>query len=241
MLMARSPATPRLLTLTDSDPDTLFNLQRNLAANGVAVGGTAAAETETGTEKDTSSDQEAPEASEFEPSTEPVTILRLEWTDFEPFVLRDLGADLVVGADILYDPLSIPPLLNALECLLAPPAAVSTADEKKGMNDTETNTAAATTTDKVEIVLREITSSRRALLVTALRQPETLQKFVNEATARHFAPRDITDVLVPALEGQGFLGLRLEDDRSRLRVHLLSPPPARYRNGSALGKNSKTM
>ena len=184
-----------------------------------------------------------------------VTTLRVEWTDFEPAVLRDLAADLVVGADILYDPLSVPPLLNALECLLAPPAAAgkSSEEEEKGEeeegvlivseNKNAETTVSANDENSAEALLREIASTRRALLVTALRQPETLQKFVDEATARDFAPKDVTDVLgyVPTSRGGGFLGLRLEDDRSRLRVHLLSPPRGGYRNGSALEINSKSM
>ena len=48
--------------------------------------------------------------------------------------------------------------------------------------------ADATAVD-VDVLLREMASSRRALLVTALRQPKSLQKFVDTASARGFAPR----------------------------------------------------
>jgi len=50
-------------------------------------------------------------------------------------------------------------------------------------------------TAAVDDLVDEIASSRRALLVTALRQPESLQKFVVAAAARGLAPRDVTDIL----------------------------------------------
>ena len=99
MLMARHPAAPKVLTLTDADPDTLYNLTRNLGVNGVAVGEAPAS----------SSSAAAAAAADTR-----VSVLRLDWRDFDSAALRDLAADLVVGADILYDPLEIPYLLNTL-------------------------------------------------------------------------------------------------------------------------------
>ena len=43
-----------------------------------------------------------------------MSVLRLDWHDFDSARLRDLAADLVVAADILYDPLDFPYLLNTL-------------------------------------------------------------------------------------------------------------------------------
>lgn len=244
MIMARHPATPRRLTLTDADPDAMFNLTRNLVLNGVAVGGVDAAAATAATAADaataaedadaataaaaaTVADSAAAEAADAAATatateTTSVSMLRLDWRDFEPAVLRDLGTDLVVGADILYDPLDIPLLLNALEGLIpaaaaaakdsgeeasAAAAAMSGEAGRQGQlfetvdggvdNRSIENVANATVTasaetgaeTSVDVLLDEIASSRRALFVTALRQPETLQKFVDAASARGFAPR----------------------------------------------------
>lgn len=246
MIMARHPATPRRLTLTDADPDAMFNLTRNLVLNGIAVGGVDAAAATAATAADaataaedadaataaaaaTDADSAAAEAADAADAaatatateTTSVSMLRLDWQDFEPAVLRDLGTDLVVGADILYDPLDIPLLLNALEGLIpaaaaaakdsgeeasAAAAAMSGEADRQGQFETVDggvdnrsieNAANATVTasaetgaeTSVDVLLDEIASSRRALFVTALRQPETLQKFVDAASARGFAPR----------------------------------------------------
>jgi len=199
-----------------------------------------------------------------------------------------------VGADILYDPLAIPSLLNALHGLLGPgrggaegvsgemgdeetfrreleagAAAAAAADEvaaaaaaaddaaavaaavAPALEDVETEEETLTTSaaaaaavavaaEKEEdlqttstpsgaaaaaaALVDEISTSRRALLVTTLRQPATLAKFVRHATARGFAPKDVTgravqvDPVKPTLKAPGYKHLKLKHDK----------PPSNY-------------
>ena len=182
-VVARPPATPAKLTLCDSDLDSLVNLARNLEMNGVRVDETPA--TGTGT----------------------VSTLRVDWDDFDPSALAELRADLVIGADILYDPLSIPGLLAATGALLRRENSSERAQVRSRVGSD---------------VTEETASSTRAVFVSALRQPETLRKFEDAAREAGFEPRDVTESL-RVDKKRGFR--RCEKlERSEFRVHLLSPP-----------------
>ena len=90
-----------------------------------------------------------------------VSTLRVDWDDFDQSVLAELRADLVIGADILYDPLSIPGLLAVTGALLRRENSSERAQVRSRVGSD---------------VTEETASSTRAVFVSALRQPETPAK-----------------------------------------------------------------
>ena len=196
VVVARPPATPAKLTLCDGDRDTLVNLARNLDMNGVRVDEEPGTGTETGTGT--------------------VSTSRLDWNDFDPAALAELRADLVIGADILYDPLDIPGLLAATGALLGREGSSERAWVRSRVGSD---------------VAAEASSSTRAIFVSALRQLETLRKFEDAAREAGFEPRDVTESL-RVDKNSGFR--RCEGvERSAFRVYLLSPPAEADEDGRA--------
>ena len=252
--VAAADARPATLTLCDRDPEALANLAENLRRNGVALDETSgdAGDRDGDRERDHGvpgtdvgdGDEERPL-----PGTSPsgtggsplVSTLRLDWDDFDPRVAAGLAADLVVGADVLYDPTNIDGVLDAVAALIggAPPPR---GFEESGEDDSSERSlarsgafgsAASDETDAAFVA--ETRARRRALLVTALRQPETLLAFERRARDRGFELSDVTARARP-VDGSAFR--RLDVDRGRMRVHVLEASQrtsnARARDDGAL-------
>lgn len=170
-------------------------------------------------------DVEGGELEASEGAARTVEVRRLKWDDIDVAELADLRrVDLVVGADLCYDPLNVPPLLDALEALLSPGEGVRGASASEGVREGVRADADGERQTELEALVEEISTRRRALIVTALRQPETLRLFEEAALERGFAPRDVSHVLRPE-PSDGFRGLTLAGgEPSALRVHVLSPP-----------------
>jgi predicted nicotinamide N-methyase len=179
---------PRDVHLLDRDPETLQNLTENLAVNGVL------------SRNDAEGDEENAAENTKVPKFPKVRVRRLDWTDFHGETLARLNVDVVVAADVLYDPLDIPGVLDVTRALLG------VRSDAKPSNSSF------------------IENEPRALFVSAVRQPGTLRTFVERATDQGFEPIDVTESFVtePTV---GFRRL-IAEHRTEIRVHALRPPVA---------------
>jgi hypothetical protein len=135
----------------------------------------------------------------------PICLTRLDWFDFNEQVMADLKVDVVIAADVLYDPLDVPGVLDATKALLGVRREVDSID--KGARN------------KFHFLQR---NEKCAIFVSALRQPATLALFEKVATERGFEPIDVTAVL-PVHQSVGFRRLG-SVQRTEIRVHVLRPP-----------------
>ena len=144
------------------------------------------------------------------PPTFPITLKKpmtcLDWFDVNEQALFALNPDLVLAADVLYDPLDVPGVLDATKALLGC---------RKEVEDGAEN---ETRTSEKFIVENE----KCAIFVSALRQPKTLELFVQTAKNRGFEPLDITETFC-VKQGVGFRRLG-NVQRTNIIVHALRPP-----------------
>lgn len=129
--MSRALGRPQTqVVLTDGNRDALDNLAANLALNGVRFSGpgssSAVAERDSGPREPgcrggATLSHEGPErttSTSASPAPE-VVLQRLRWEAAPPEALQAMGADLVVGADVVYDPRAVPALVRVLADLLS--------------------------------------------------------------------------------------------------------------------------
>jgi predicted nicotinamide N-methyase len=93
---------------TDGDVEALDNCLQNLRINGLEVAG------ETPKEQTTV----AADAEATLKDSPPIAVKRARWEDGASGLLLDTSIDIVVGADLTYDPVNIPPLLKILKEIL---------------------------------------------------------------------------------------------------------------------------
>ncbi|XP_062145385.1 uncharacterized protein LOC133852634 [Alnus glutinosa] len=86
------------VTLTDGDLSTLMNLKVNLESNNLSI------------------ETDGPERTTGDPNM--VKCIHLPWESASEKELQDLRPDVVLGADIIYDPVCLPHLVRVLSILL---------------------------------------------------------------------------------------------------------------------------
>ena len=189
----------KTIHLLDREPETLGNLTSNLGVNGVGVVANI------GTNDGLVNDDDTLRTVAGKIVHPPICLTRLDWFDFNEQVMADLKVDVVIAADVLYDPLDVPGVLDATKALLGVRREVDSID--KGARN------------KFHFLQR---NEKCAIFVSALRQPATLALFEKVATERGFEPIDVTAVL-PVHQSVGFRRLG-SVQRTEIRVHVLRPP-----------------
>ena len=214
--------TPPLeaLTLLDRDNETLANLAANLALNGVRC---RIPDERAKPERNAPTTALLPvRQTEDRDAGSPcvVSLRRLDWHDFDPARLRSIRADVVVAADVLYDPLDVPALLDVAAALLG-----ERRDEEGTTFFRRGDGGDAPREDeKKKTCFAPRDDEPFALFVSAVRQPATLALFARLAAERGFEPADVTEAFAVA-PGVGFRRLA-KARRAEMRVHALRPPKA---------------
>ena len=196
------------LTLLDRDNETLANLTANLELNGITSRILKHDDDDDDDEREAENENDENDDDDAIPKTR-VSLSRLDWHDFDPARLGSICADVVVAADVLYDPLDVPVLLDVAAALLGP---------------REEAAARANDVSSAEKKNKTRADEPFALFVSAVRQPETLALFARVAAERGFEPVDATEVFA-ATKGLGFRRLAKEQ-RAEIKVHALRPPRA---------------
>ena len=203
------PRGASALTLLDRDNETLANLAANLELNGIPSRILKHKKQDDDDDEREAGDEDDPnDEDDFAIPKPRVSLSRLDWHDFDPARLASLRADLVVAADVLYDPTNVPALLDVAAALLGPrEEAAEDLDEKKKKTRAEKKK-----------------NEPLALFVSAVRQPATLALFEEVAAERGFDPVDVTDIFAATKKkGVGFRRLAKEQ-RAEVKVHALRPP-----------------
>ena len=219
--LAKTPRPPlEALTLLDRDNETLANLAANLALNGVRC---RIPDERAKPERNAPTTALLPvRQTEDRDAGSPcvVSLRRLDWHDFDPARLRSIRADVVVAADVLYDPLDVPALLDVAAALLG-----ERRDEEGTTFFRRGDGGDAPREDeKKKTCFAPRDDEPFALFVSAVRQPPTLALFARLAAERGFEPADVTEAFAVA-PGVGFRRLA-KARRAEMRVHALRPPKA---------------
>ena len=219
--LAKTPRPPlEALTLLDRDNETLANLAANLALNGVRC---RIPDERAKPERNAPTTALLPvRQTEDRDAGSPcvVSLRRLDWHDFDPARLRSIRADVVVAADVLYDPLDVPALLDVAAALLG-----ERRDEEGTTFFRRGDGGDAPREDeKKKTCFAPRDDEPFALFVSAVRQPATLALFARLAAERGFEPADVTEAFAVA-PGVGFRRLA-KARRAEMRVHALRPPKA---------------
>jgi predicted nicotinamide N-methyase len=203
------PRGASALTLLDRDNETLANLAANLELNGIPSRILKHDDDDDDDDEREAGDEDDPnDEDDFAIPKPRVSLSRLDWHDFDPARLASLRADVVVAADVLYDPSDVPALLDVAAALLGPREEAAARDEKKKKK---------TRAEKNEPL---------ALFVSAVRQPATLALFEEVAAERGFDPVDVTEAFAATKKkGVGFRRLAKEQ-LAEVKVHALRPPKA---------------
>lgn len=202
----------RSLLLTDGDTETIANLRYNLEINGVKAetcmpsSGTADHERDQDATEDVGGPSEGVKpgicAKQLHKDPPAVQCLQLVWEDWGPERLAALQADVVLGADIVYNPECIPALVQVLYGLLVP----QKADDAMHPTDLSKH--------------NHITSlPKYALIVTTLRNESTLALFLDECRTHDLYVEDMTSELAanPKVQFHHHDSL----NRSRMFIHKL--------------------
>ena len=163
--------------LSDGDHDTLGNLRYNLSVNKVALS------PERDCTRSSEATAEAAREGRLWPEDNRVQLLPLVWEDWSHAQLQALGAQVIIGGDIVYDPVLVKPLIHALGGLLTP-------------------------SDLDEGVERELPY---AVICTTLRQESTLQLCLDAAREAGLEVVDYTNELFPTNFFHHQNSLRRED------------------------------
>ena len=205
------PRGASALTLLDRDNETLANLAANLELNGIPSRIWKHDDDDDDDDEREAGDEDDPNDEDDFAIPEPrVSLSRLDWHDFDPSNLASLRADVVIAADVLYDPTDVRALLDVAAALLGPrEEAAAKLDEKKKKTRAEKKK-----------------NEPLALFVSAVRQPATLALFEEVAAERGFDPVDVTEFFAATKKkGVGFRRLAKEQ-RAEVKVHALRPPKA---------------
>ncbi|KAJ1261564.1 hypothetical protein BS78_09G039600 [Paspalum vaginatum] len=160
--------------LTDGDTSTLTNMKENMELNNLCI------------------EQEVPEVSKE--SKNKVECRYLSWEEASKCDLWGYQPNIVLGADIIYDPVCVPHLVRVLSMLL-------TRDGGQG----ETNGKSG---DEFE------TEAPVAYIATVVRNPETFNCFAKAAADTKLSVVNITSSAAPS----NFLPYMLSYDRSSVQL-----------------------
>lgn len=148
--VALSRVSARSILCTDGDKETLQNCLQNLRVNGLQV-------TEISADVTEPANLDVP----------PISVQRLRWEDGAASLPTD-SIDVIVGADLTYDPVNIPPLIKVLKEILL--------SSREHLDGAVAATAAA------PLALASPASSINsveAYIVTTRRSEATFQKFLD--------------------------------------------------------------
>ena len=203
-VLARS--RPRALTLTDRDETTLANLCETLRVNremdGEAWCGFDVVRCET--LADAVRDETTTTTME---TRTPTRVCPLDWERASASEMAALNADFILAADCAYDPTLIPGLVRALRGTLG----VLTDDD---CTDTDAKPTPLKTLDapSAERALQTEYSTRPfALVLSAVRQPETMDTLISSLETARLHPVDVTsaiDAMRADPSARGFLFAR---------------------------------
>lgn len=203
-VLARS--RPRALTLTDRDETTLANLCETLRVNREMDG-----EEHCGFDVvrcETLADAVRDETTTTQTRTRtPTRVCPLDWERASASEMAALNADFILAADCAYDPTLIPGLVRALRGTLG----VLTDDDD---TDTDAKPTPLKTLDapSAERALQTEYSTRPfALVLSAVRQPETMNTLISSLENARLHPVDVTsaiDAMRADPSARGFLFAR---------------------------------
>lgn len=160
--------------LTDGDPCTLRNMKENMKLNNLCI--------------------EREDSRVLKESNNKVECKYLSWEEVSESDLWDYQPDIVLGADIIYDPVCVPHLVRVLSILLR-------RDRRQG----EAN---GTSGEEFE------TEAPVAYIATVVRNPDTFNCFATAAAETKLSVLDITSSAAPSK----FLPYMLSYDRSSVQL-----------------------
>lgn len=207
-VLARS--RPRALTLTDRDETTLANLCETLRVNREMDGeewcGFDVVRCET--LADAVRDETTTMTTTTTETRTPTRVCPLDWERASASEMAALNADFILAADCAYDPTLIPGLVRALRGTLG----VLTDDDD--CTDTDAKPTPLKTLDapSAERALQTEYSTRPfALVLSAVRQPETMDTLISSLETARLHPVDVTsaiDAMRADPSARGFLFAR---------------------------------
>jgi predicted nicotinamide N-methyase len=206
-VLARSG--PRALTLTDRDETTLANLCETLRVNR-EMDGEECCEFDV-VRCDTLADavrDEATMTTTPTPTRAPTRVCPLDWERASASEMAALNADFILAADCAYDPTLIPGLVRALRGTLG----VLTDDDDCTDNDAKLTPLKTLDAPSAERALQTEYSIRPfALVLSAVRQPETMDTLISSLETARLHPVDVTsaiDAMRADPSARGFLFAR---------------------------------
>jgi len=187
-LLAR--CEPAALTLTDRDETTLTNLYETLRVNREMDGEECC--TFDVMRRDTLADAVRDETPTTGVATRsPVRVCPLDWERASASEMAALNADFILAADCAYDPTLIPGLVRALRGTLG----VLTDDEDAGTSAKLTPLKTLDATQAVRALRTEYSTHPFALVLSAVRQPETMNKLISSLENARLHPVDVTSAV----------------------------------------------
>ncbi|KAL2942184.1 Protein-lysine N-methyltransferase EEF2KMT [Bienertia sinuspersici] len=190
--------------LTDGDASTLANLKHNLEMNKIE-------------DIDASFDRSTS-------SSSVVQCLHLPWESAKENELLQMTPDIVLGADVTYDPSCLPHLVRVLTILLNRRKAaiknvngnVQVSDETEGCSDdcTESNNPKLQVAS-IKSLVQEMKKGPVALITSVIRNVDTFNTFLNLCCQNNILVRDITESVNP------YKLLPYMESYNRSDVHLL--------------------
>ncbi|XP_065031243.1 uncharacterized protein LOC135653317 isoform X4 [Musa acuminata AAA Group] len=134
----------------------------------------------------------------------------LPWESASKRELQDYGPEIILGADVIYDPHCIPHLVRVLSALLSP-----TSSEPKG-NGANCCGPTQDTDDVDKLIRNKEEEAPVAYIATVIRNQKTFDYFLRVAAESPLSVLDITEMMKPSMS---LLPYMLSYDRSS--VHLL--------------------
>ncbi|XP_065031241.1 uncharacterized protein LOC135653317 isoform X2 [Musa acuminata AAA Group] len=174
------------VVLTDGDISTLANMKSNIELNHLGL------------------------PSERTSAKPMVECKYLPWESASKRELQDYGPEIILGADVIYDPHCIPHLVRVLSALLSP-----TSSEPKG-NGANCCGPTQDTDDVDKLIRNKEEEAPVAYIATVIRNQKTFDYFLRVAAESPLSVLDITEMMKPSMS---LLPYMLSYDRSS--VHLL--------------------
>ncbi|KAI4367864.1 hypothetical protein MLD38_016487 [Melastoma candidum] len=181
--------------LTDGDPSSLANLEINLKLNGI-----------------TPHNQELDSV-----ESTIVKCVHLPWELAMEYEVQDFSPDIILGADVIYDPLCLPHLVRLLTILLHPKEPsyprhiLNHKSHKTGMSSGNSMSRGTGPCSPAK--------SPDAYISSVIRNAETFNQFLLLADQANIAIQDITETFQPL----DLLPYLQSYDRSSIRLFKLSP------------------
>ena len=175
-------AAPRAMTATDRDARALENLRMNLEVN-------REMDAQCGTYRVRVDDLEAPVVTRGASSDAALeaSIRALDWERADVDIMRRMRADFVLAADCSYDPTLIPGLVRAIGALLG----ATPSDDDAERTPLETLDAASARSRLVDAYA----TTPCALVLSAVRQEETMRVLIRALERARLYPVDVTSVV----------------------------------------------